>query len=142
MALDWDLTRACKMTENAECRNVKPGLYRMRTYKMLTGVHWLVEVKQWIICNSMTTVWKTVGSGRFCQMGKGQSHLVAVILVFWHRICSIKYSVVPISLFLLLLLFARKGLQPVFHQVVYHRVFTLLCTVLSSLVVLFIAILY
>ena len=41
-----------------------------------------------------------------------------------------------------LILFARKVLQPVFHQTVYHGVFTVLCTVLSSLIVLFIAILY
>jgi hypothetical protein len=39
-------------------------------------------------------------------------------------------------------LFTRKGLQPVFHQTVYHGVFTVLCTVLSSLIVLFRAILY
>ena len=36
----------------------------------------------------------------------------------------------------------RKELQPVFHQTVYHGVFTVLCTVLSSLFVLLIAILY
>jgi len=39
-------------------------------------------------------------------------------------------------------LFARKELQPVFHQTVYHGLFTVLCTVLSRLVLLFIAILY
>jgi len=39
MALDWDLTRVFKIAENAECRNVKMGLYHMRTFKTLTGVH-------------------------------------------------------------------------------------------------------
>jgi len=38
MALAWDHTGACKITENAECRNVKLGIYRMCTYKTLTGV--------------------------------------------------------------------------------------------------------
>jgi hypothetical protein len=33
-------------------------------------------------------------------------------------------------------------MQPVFQQTVYLSVFTVLCTVLSSLIVLFIAVLY
>jgi len=97
MALGWDRTRVCKITEDTKCQNVKLGLYRVFTYKTLNGVRWLVEVKRWIMCNSVTTVYKTVGSGRFCQVGEGQFNLVTMTLVFWHRICSIKYSVVEDS---------------------------------------------
>jgi len=39
-------------------------------------------------------------------------------------------------------LFTRKRLQHVFHQTVHYGVFTVLSTVLRSLIVLFIAILY
>jgi len=97
MAFDWDCTGVCKITEDTECWNVKLGLYHVCTCKTLNGVRWLVEVKQWIICNSVTTVCKTVDSGRFCQVGKGQFNLVTMTLMFWHRICSNKYSVVEAS---------------------------------------------
>jgi hypothetical protein len=43
--------------------------------------------------------------------------------------------------FFFFFLFTRKEIQPVFHQTVYRGVFTVLRTVLSSLIVLFIAIL-
>jgi hypothetical protein len=38
--------------------------------------------------------------------------------------------------------FTKEGLQPVFHQTEYRGVFTVLCTVLSTLIVLFVAILF
>jgi hypothetical protein len=76
-----------------------------------------------------------------------QSVTMHTEIIGTHRTASLSAEVfnamwLRILLFWIFFLFTRKRLQPVFHQTVYHGLFTLLCTDLKSLIVLFIAILY